>query len=143
MYYLTLNLHKEVIERMKMINSIKQNRIDAVAELEEVKKRNPLIRTKSASESKHVGRSEKHSIAVILDAKQKALEKQIAEYDSIIYSYEKGYRLLNEQEKEVLKLRYHEDLSQQQTADVMGFSLSHIKQVNASLIDKMIKQLLS
>lgn len=143
MYYLTLNLHKEVIERMKMINSIKQNRIDAVAELEEVKKRNPLIRTKSASESKHGGSSEKHSIAVILDAKQKALEKQIAEYDSIIYSYEKGYRLLNEQEKEVLKLRYHEDLSQQQTADAMDFSLSHIKQVNASLIDKMIKQLLS
>ena len=36
MYYMTLNLHKEVIERMRMINSIKQNRIDAVAELEEV-----------------------------------------------------------------------------------------------------------
>lgn len=37
---------------------------------------------------------------------------------------------------------YHKDLSQQQTADVMLFSLSHIKQVNASLIDKM-KQLLT
>ena len=142
MQYLTMNLRNETIERIVFIQAIRENRIDANAELEEVKKRNPLIRTKSLSESSHHGNSEAHSIAVILDAKQKALEKQIADYDNIIYGYEKGFRLLDEQEKELLKLRYHQHLTQQQAADAMCFSISRIKQINNALLNKMQNQMI-
>lgn len=141
MQYLTLNLRNETVERIVFIQAIRENRIDANAELEEVKKRNPLIRTKSLSESSHHGGGEAHSIAVILDAKQKALEKQVADYDNIIYGYEKGYRLLDEQEKELLELRYHQHLTQQQAADAMSFSLSRIKQINNVLLNKMQNQM--
>ncbi|WP_294560716.1 sigma factor-like helix-turn-helix DNA-binding protein [uncultured Traorella sp.] len=60
----------------------------------------------------------------------------------VLYSYEKGYRLFNEQEKEVLELRYHKNYSQQMTADTMKYSLARIQQLEASLIGKMVNAMI-
>ena len=141
MQYLTLNTRDETIERICYVESIKENLIDAMAELEEVKKRNPLVHTKSMSESSGYRGSEAHSIAVIFDAKEKALERQIMNYKSIIYDYEKGLRLLDEQEKELLVLRYKKNMTQLEASYAMGYSISRIKQLNASLINKMQNQI--
>ena len=44
---LTMNWRNEIKNRISMIDVIKENLTDVEAELEEVRKRNPLVKTKS------------------------------------------------------------------------------------------------
>ena len=47
---LTMNWRNEIKNRISMIDVIKENLTDVEAELEEVRKRNPLVKTKSENE---------------------------------------------------------------------------------------------
>ena len=138
MLNLTLDKRKETLERIKQIETIKLNLIDAKAELEEVKKRNPLVRTKSKSESTASGNGDMYHVAIHFMMKEKELELLIMKYHCIVNDYNRGYRLLTDSEKEVLELRYHKNYSQQMTADTMKYSLARIQQLEASLIGKMV-----
>ena len=143
MQYLTIDLRKEVIERIKSIQAIKDNLEDAVAELEEIRKRDPLARTKSASEmpSGNSGICE-HHVAIMLDAKDKALSAQIMEWKTMLNDYNKGYRLLNDNERNVLELRFIKGHKLERVADELGFSIDYIKKIQRNLLRKMENNIL-
>lgn len=143
MQYLTIDYRKEVVERIKSIQAIKDNLEDAVAELEEIRKRDPLARTKSASEypNGNSGRCENH-ISIILDSKDKALSAQIHEWKTMLNDYNKGYRLLNMNERKVLDLRFIKGYSIEKTANELSFSIQYIKKIQNSMLRKMENNIL-
>ena len=144
MQYLTINQRKETIERIIYYEGIKENLIDARAELEEVRKRDPNVRTKAASESssKCSGSSDRHDIAIILIDKEKALEKKISDFITILNDYDRGYRLLDDNEKEIIQYKYKQHMTYKDISAVTGYSIQRLKQINNSMLNKMQNQIL-
>lgn len=143
MQYLTVDLRKEVIERIKNIQAIKDNLEDARSELEEIRKRDPLARTKAASESTNLNSGVcEHHIAIMLDAKEKALTTQIQEWNTMLNDYNKGYRLLNINERKVLELRFIKGYKIERVANELGYSVEYIKKIQRNLLRKMENNIL-
>ena len=69
---LTMNSRNEIKNRISMIDVIKENLTDVEAELEEVRKRNPLVKTKSENERSGSCGKDDTNIAIILSNKRAA-----------------------------------------------------------------------
>lgn len=141
-HYLTINYRAEVIRRIQFINSIKENLIDTTAELEEVKKRDGLSRTKSATEtSTYSGSADTTHIATILSMKENVLQLKESEYKTILTDFNRGWRLLDESEKSVLDLRYNQNMTAKKVADILGFSEQNIYKIQERALRKMENQI--
>ncbi|MDD3122652.1 MAG: sigma factor-like helix-turn-helix DNA-binding protein [Candidatus Izemoplasmatales bacterium] len=130
MLYITMNYRNEIIKRYRYYESIRENLIDVNAQLEIVKQRDPNSLTKSTSEYKkgNTGSNQTNK-AIQLSILDDNLTEQKMCYELIIKDYEKGYRLLSENEKKVLKNRYIRNLTIEKTAEEMSKSIATIKRL--------------
>lgn len=129
--YMTINYRNEVIKRYRYYESIKENLIDINAQLDVVKQRDPNSQTKSSFELKgnNTG-GHKTNKAIQLAMLDDNLAEQKMCYELIIKDYEKGYRLLSEEEKKVLNYRYIKNLSIEKTANEIGVGITTIKRLS-------------
>lgn len=122
-YYLSLNLRNEVKRRISLYESIKENLKDAEAELAELKKMNPNVKSKGSGDIKP-HKNDKNEICndVIVNAitRKDKLISDIAVYKAIISDYRRGMTLLTKEEKQVLELRYRDNQKQGAVAAIMN-----------------------
>lgn len=130
MLYLTMNYRSEVIKRFQNYKSLKLNLLDVQAQLSVVRERDSRTRVKAASEctSSNTSSTESHP-AIKLSMMEDTLIDQELTYQLIIKDYEKGYRLLSDQQKQVLHYRYILHMSIDNTADKMKVGTSTIKRL--------------
>lgn len=135
---LKLRWRDEVIERIKQIDVIRENCKDAIAEQEEARKRDPLVRTRSRAETAATNTGgERQNIAILLSERDDNLELQIAQYNAIIYDFDKGWRSLNECEKTVLIKRFKKGKSQNQVAFDLKKDERTIRRIESEALRKM------
>lgn len=135
---LSINWRNEVKKRISTIDAIKENLIDAKSELGEVKKRDPMCKTKSQAESgtANSGGMKIHP-AIILSKKEELLQSQILEYQTIVNDFNKGWRTLDDDQKQVLDLRYKKNSTQEQVAKIMGYDARTIRRIESEALRLM------
>lgn len=130
---------QEVIERIKNINNIAENLKDAKIQLNVVKERDPRVSSRASGDiqkSRNSG-SDQSDPSIRLMMIEEKLQQQIIEYESIIREFEAGWRMLTQQEKEVLEKRYICGFSIQKVSEITGYSDTYIKKISRSAIRKM------
>lgn len=137
-HYATVNFKAEVIERVKYIDAIKENYIDALAELQEVRKMDPTVKTKSSSEIPvHSSGGDRTHPAIILSEKKQRLEITVSELRTMINDFERGWRMLSEDERHVLSLRYQQNHTVKKVSEILQFSEENIYKIQSKAIRKM------
>lgn len=140
---LTMNWRKEVKTRIANVDAIKENLIDAKAELEEVKKRDTLAKTKSNAESKssNTGSNKTHP-SIILSDRENMLRIKIAEYETIVNDVRRGWKALDKDQRQILDLRYKQNHTQENVAKVMKYDVRTIKRKESEALNIMEKHMI-
>ena len=120
---LTMNWRNEIKNRISMIDVIKENLTDVEAELEEVRKRNPLVKTKSENERSGSCGKDDTNIAIILSNKERLLSAQAIEYKSIINDHNKGWKMLNKRQQEILEFRFKDGRIESEALRIMEIQM--------------------
>lgn len=137
---LSFDWKKELITRIENIDNIKENLKDAYAELSIVKERDPICKT-SGGGDKPV-RSYNGNPAIRLSQREEELMKQIAEYKSIIRQHESGWRLLDEEERDILIKRYRLNYKLPAISNEKNMSISTVKRISSRALSKMESQMI-
>lgn len=142
--YISLNTRKEIKDRIKNIDMIKENLRDAQAELEEVQKRDPLTNTKGSGDVAWHGNtgSEKTHPGVSLPDREKVLKDRIAQYSAIVHDFDRGWNMLSDQQKEYLTERFKKGRKQKAVAVEMGYDERQARRIENEALSIMDKEML-
>lgn len=142
--YLTINPREEIKKRITMINSVRENLMDAKAELEEVKKRDPLSKTRGSGDSTYTGNtgSERIHPGISLPKRESLLSERVAQYESIVHDFDRGWNLLSDKQKECLTERFINCRKQVEVAKSLGYSERHVKRIENEALMIMESELL-
>lgn len=123
--YMTMDYRKEAKRRIQYIDSIRENLRDAEAELEEVKKRDPLCQTKGSGDYQNRGNSgsDKTPPGVALPMREDKLEDRVKEYRAIVKDFDRGWNLLDDKQRTYLECRYKLNMSSEAAAHEIGYSI--------------------
>lgn len=137
-YYLSLDYRKEIKRRIQYINSIRENLIDAKAELHELEKRNLLSKSYGSGDRKESNGSGSNTDPVItMSQRIKLLRALVADYEAIITDYERGMKLLDETEKDILSMRFGMGMSQNSVAIKTGYDRRSVARKENDALCKM------
>lgn len=141
---ITVDWRSELITRIKCYYDFKQSMDDFKAELDLVKQRDPMTKTRGYDDCKHGGNSGKDDthIAIRLSDRENKLKCRLAEYQGIINEIDSGMRLLTDVERKVIENRFIENKSIEQTADDLRLSISYIKKLTKSALNKLDSQMI-
>lgn len=139
---LTMNWRNEIKNRISMIDVIKENLTDVEAELEEVRKRNPLVKTKSENERSGSCGKDDTNIAIILSNKERLLSAQAVEYKSIINDHNKGWKMLNKRQQEILEFRFKDGRTQESIAKELDIDVRTVRRIESEALRIMEIQML-
>ena len=139
---LTMNWRNEIKNRISMIDVIKENLTDVEAELEEVRKRNPLVKTKSENERSGSCGKDDTNIAIILSNKERLLSAQAIEYKSIINDHNKGWKMLNKRQQEILEFRFKDGRTQESIAKELAIDVRTVRRIESEALRIMEIQML-
>lgn len=142
--YLTFDATREIKKRIASIGSIKENLIDAKAELEEVRKRNPMVKTKGSGDMMYTGNtgSSETNVCIALPMREKLLEDRIAQYEAIIHDYERGWNLLSEQQKTYMTERFVNFRKQFDVAKELGINERTARRLESEALRIMVNELI-
>lgn len=134
---LTVDWRDELHERLSKLNEIKDNLESAKAELEVVKQRDPLTRTKSKSESCGAGDNTEH-ISVFLSRRENHLNKLIYEYNAMLNDIDRGWRMLSRKEKNIMEYRFIKGHTQEETSNHYRIDVRTVQRIERKATDKML-----
>lgn len=143
--YLSIDQRKEIKERISNIEQIKENLIDAKAEYEEIIQMNPNVKTRGTDDQKNSGGykiKEQNDKIINMSMRKDALKKRIDEYNIIIKDFDRGWNILSEKEKEILELRYKQNMKQETVARNLKMDRKTIYNIEMNALRKMELELL-
>lgn len=142
--YISLNTRKEIKDRIKNIDMIKENLRDAEAEFEEVLKRDAITKTKGSGDVKFHGNtgSEKTHPGISLPNREEVLKNRIAQYSAMIRDYDRGWNLLSDLQKECLTERFKKGRKQINVARSLGYDERQLRRIENEALSIMEKEML-
>lgn len=143
--YITIDFRTEIKKRLEYIDGIRENLKDIEAELHEVVERNTLSKTHGSGDVKETsgnGSSYYSEPSIELSMREVALRNKQFEYKSIIHDFERGWNLLNQQEKEILINRFQNCQKQETVARHMSIARRTVCNIESEALRKMEHQMI-
>lgn len=116
--------NKEVKQRIKMIDRLRENLTDLKAEYEEAIKMDPNTSTKGQGDRKGSSSGETVSKILIMSANKENLQNRIRELTIIINDYDRGWNLLTNEEKDLVTEIFKKGRKQEAVAKEKGMNRS-------------------
>ncbi len=117
---------KEIKQRIKMIDRLRDNLIDLQAEYEEAVKMDPNTSTKGEGDKTKAGKGESVNKIIVMSLNKENLEKRIRELEIIIHDYDRGWNLLNDEERELITAIFKDGRKQEQVAKERNMNRSTV-----------------
>lgn len=143
--HISIDPRKEIKKRIELKDQLHENLIDAKAEYEELVKMNPTVQAKGSGDKKRNGNNtgcETTDKIISISLRKKALKKRIAEYEIMVNDFNRGWNLLNDGEKEILTMRFINNMKQEVVAKRLGFDRKTIYSRELEALRKMEAELL-
>lgn len=135
MQYMTLDPEKETKRRLRYIEGVHENLKDAQAELDDLRKRNPL------HSRCDFGNRAASNPAIAISHREQRLLNKIAEYEVIIGDIDRGWRILDDEERDILSYRFKRNMKQDAVAKIKGCDRSTIYRIEREALKKMASQM--
>lgn len=142
--HISLDPRREIKKRIELKKQLEENLKDARAEYDELIKMDPIAKARGSGDIKENGNSGINNTdkVISMTLRKKALKKKIGEYEVMLHDYNRGWNLLNDTEKEILSMRFIDNLKQEAVAKRLNFERKTIQRKEQEALRKMETELL-